>query len=108
MNYQILGLIAGFYLLIGPVALAADPSADSVAKYYNVDDRLDKMKSDLNLNDQQVKEIKPILENYKDKIHSARQEKEDKIDKVLTSEQKSKMDNFKKDADKLEKNWWQF
>jgi Spy/CpxP family protein refolding chaperone len=103
MKYTILGLFAALLLWSSPAVFAA-----SVDEYYNIDERVSKMKSDLNLNDDQVKEIKPIMENYKDKIHEARKEKEDKLDKILTSEQKDKMKNFKEDKDKAEKGWWQF
>jgi Spy/CpxP family protein refolding chaperone len=109
MKYQILSVLAVLALLSGPTAYAA--TADDAAatdKYYNLDDRITKMKSDLNLTDAQVKEIKPVMENYKDKIHEARQEKEDKLDKILTSDQKDKMKNYKEDREKSEKGWWQF
>jgi Spy/CpxP family protein refolding chaperone len=108
MKYQILSVMAVLALLFGPSAYAADAEGVATDKYYNIDEKLSKMKSDLSLNDQQVKEIKPVMENYKDKIHEARQEKEDKLDKILTSEQKDKMKNFKEDMDKSQKGWWQF
>jgi len=104
MKYAILSLFAGICLLFGPTAYA-----DSVDDYYKIDQRLDKMKTDLNLNEQQVKEIKPVMDNYKDKVHDARKEKDEKIDKILTSEQKDKMDEFRKSKDEaMDKGWWQF
>jgi len=102
MKNTYLGIMT-LMLLMSPVAYGA-----TVDDYYNVDDRISKMKADLNLNDEQVKAVKPVMEDYKDKIHQARQDKEDKLDKILTSEQKNKMKEFKVDKDKAEKNWWQF
>jgi Spy/CpxP family protein refolding chaperone len=103
MKCTIFGILAVFALLFTPVAYA-----DSADEYYKIDERIDKMKSDLKLTDEQVKEVKPVMENYKDKVHEARKEKEDKLDAILTSEQKEQMKQYKEDKDKAEKGWWQF
>jgi Spy/CpxP family protein refolding chaperone len=104
MKYTIFGILAVVALLFGPTAYA-DDSAD---EYYKIDERIEKMKSDLKLTDEQVKEVKPVMESYKDKLHEARKEKEDKLDAILTSEQKDQMKQYKAEKDEAQKGWWQF
>jgi Spy/CpxP family protein refolding chaperone len=88
--------------------LGAPAFADSVDEYYKIDERLEKMKTDLKLTDEQAKEIKPVMENYKDKLHEARKEKEEKLEKILSAEQNDQMKQYKEDMNKSEKGWWQF
>jgi hypothetical protein len=64
---------------------------------YNINDKMMEMKTDLNLTDDQVATIKPIMEYYMKKTEAMEKQKEDKLSKVLTDDQMMRMMQMKKD-----------
>lgn len=95
MKY-IMTVVAATVLCLAPLAARADKSFD-------VGEKLQKMKVSLGLNEQQEAAIKPILEEYKTKVETAGQEKEDRLKAVLSPEQMNQWDAFKKDMKKDDK-----
>lgn len=65
----------------------------------SVDEKVQKLKSELNLTDEQTTKIKPIIEEYKEKVSKISEEKHDKLKEVLTVEQLDKLNDMKKDKD---------
>ena len=85
MNNKITtGILIVFFLLI--VSAYAKPKEQS-HKQLTVDDIVAKMKLQLELTDQQVEGVKPIIENYLAKEQQLRLEEKKQLAKVLTSQQ---------------------
>ncbi len=96
------GTVAGLVLLAGPTFANMD---------YNVDEKIQKMKTELNLTDAQANAVKPILEEFKSRKEALKEgpdknafqkdmmqlkmEKEQKLSQVLTSEQMGKLRSMK-------------
>jgi Spy/CpxP family protein refolding chaperone len=59
------------------------------------DEKVQKMKKELNLTDDQVNQVRPIIQEYKDKMDALMQEKETKLSSVLTLDQMNKMKKMK-------------
>lgn len=90
---KILGLVMGLCLLGSTV------HANEVM---NVDEKINKMKENLSLTDEQAKAVKPILEDYKDKMEAAGKEKEERLAQVLSPDQmKTMKDMHKEMKDKM-------
>lgn len=56
-------------------------------KDFNVGDKLKEMKKELALTDAQVNAIDPILNDYKNKIDAAADEKEQRLSSILSADQ---------------------
>ena len=69
---------------------------------FNVNDKINMMRTDLNLTDDQANAVKPILADYKNKLEQAHKEKEDRLKNILSSDQMSKMKDMKKERNKME------
>ena len=82
--------IAAVLLLMPAVGQAED---------FDVREHLDQMKQELDLTPKQTEEIKPILNEYKDQLDQAREEKREKLDEVLNDERMDKLDE-------LDKSWF--
>jgi len=93
MKKNILGLTAVLALIAGPV-YAGHGDMDA-------GEWLDTMKMELSLNDQQVNDIKPVLDHYKDQMEAAKKEKHNKLDQILTSEQNDRMKAYKDEQEKM-------
>jgi len=65
----------------------------------SVDDKVNQMKTNLNLTDNQVNEVRPIIQDFKDKMDQIVKEKELKLSAILTPDQVSKMQSMKNDRD---------
>lgn len=70
--------------------------------YANMDDKdhekkFEKMKSELLLTDEQSDSVKTIVDDYKERMKALKQEKHDRIDAVLTPEQRTKHEEMKKE-----------
>jgi len=85
MNNKIMtGVLIIFFFLM---AFAyAKPKVES-HKQVTVDDIVAKMKVQLELTDQQLKDVRPIVENYLVKERQLRLEEKKQLSKVLTSQQ---------------------
>lgn len=57
----------------------------------NVDQKVQKMKAELNLTDDQANQIKPIIQDYKNQMEQAKKNKEDRLRGVLSSQQMDQM-----------------
>lgn len=89
--------------MIATVLLALLATPVFAHEKMDVDAKVDMMKKELNLTDDQVKAVKPILEDYKNAEEQAVKNKEDKLSSVLTKDQMSKMQDLKNDEEKMEK-----
>ncbi len=59
--------------------------------------KLDKIKKDLLLTPEQESTVKGILEDYQTRMKALKQEKRDRIDAILTPEQKQKHEDMMKE-----------
>jgi len=64
---------------------------------YNINDKMMQMKADLNLTDDQVAVVKPVVEYYMRKMEVMEKQKEDKLSKLLSDDQMMKMMQMKRD-----------
>ena len=64
---------------------------------YNINDKMMQMKADLNLTDDQMMTVKPIVEYYMRKMEAMEKQKEDRLSKLLSSDQMMKMMQMKRD-----------
>jgi Spy/CpxP family protein refolding chaperone len=80
------------------VMLLASPV---LAEKVNVDATVDMLKTALDLTDDQIKAVKPIIEDYKDAVDAAGKTKLERLSAVLTSEQMDKLKDLKKAKDKM-------
>jgi hypothetical protein len=69
----------------------------------DVNAKVDMMKKELNLSDDQVKSVKPVIEDYKNAVEQAGKNKEDKLSSILSKDQMDKMKDLMKDKEKMEK-----
>jgi hypothetical protein len=63
----------------------------------SVDDMVNKMTTNLNLTPAQVIAVRPVIQNFKDKMDQIVQEKEQKLSGILSADQMNKMQSMKKD-----------
>jgi hypothetical protein len=68
----------------------------------SVDEKVEKMKSNLALTDDQANQIKPILQDYKMKKDQLDQDKEQKLSAILNSTQMQQLREMKVDKDNKE------
>jgi|GEM_PF-6432577 len=61
----------------------------------SVDDKVNKMTKNLSLTADQVIAVRPIIQEYKDKMDQIEQEKVQKLSGILTSDQLTKMQSMK-------------
>ena len=64
---------------------------------YNINDKMMQMKADLNLTDDHMTTVKPVVEYYMKKMESMEKQKEDRLSKLLSDDQMMKMMQMKKD-----------
>jgi Spy/CpxP family protein refolding chaperone len=62
----------------------------------NVDEKVNMLKTELTLTDEQVNQVKPIIEEYKINREQIDKAKEDQLKAVLTDEQMDKFKEWKK------------
>lgn len=68
-------------------------------KMMNIDDKIKDMQNKLSLTDNQASEVRPILQDYKDKVDNLREDKDSKLSKVLSDEQMTKLRDMKDEKD---------
>ena len=85
-----LTFIALTMALLSTMPVFADEGMD-------VDKKVEKMKTELGLDAEQEASVKTILNEYKSKMEAIKQEKKDKLDAVLTPEQKTKHEAMMKE-----------
>ena len=86
LNLWIIAGAAGALLLL--------PMRVQAAQDYDVQNELDKMMQELDLNRQQVRDVEPILEDYKAQLDKAEREKREKLDKVLNEAQMNRFETM--------------
>jgi len=64
---------------------------------YDINDKMMQMKADLNLTDDQMATVKPVVEYYMKKMEVMEKQKEDKLSKLLSEDQMMRMMQMKKD-----------
>ena len=64
---------------------------------YNINDKMMQMKLDLNLTEDQVAVVKPVVEYYMRKMDVMEKQKEDRLSKLLSEDQMMKMMQMKRD-----------
>jgi len=84
MKSKMLWIIAGALLLL--------PTGAAANEMYSVRDELDKMKMELDLTPKQTRKVEAILQDFKDQVDQAKDEKKDKLDDILSDEQKDKLE----------------
>lgn len=94
MKYKVMVLSAIVVLFLTGFACANE--------HFNVDDKVNRMKTELNLTDDQARAVKPILEDYKNTMELAEKEKKGRLASVLTDDQMKKMMQMKKEHEKME------
>lgn len=62
-------------------------------KMWSIDEKVRKIQDELKLSQEQADQIRPILQEYKDKIDQAGDAKEDKLRKILTEDQMNQLKN---------------
>lgn len=67
---------------------------------WTVDEKVEKMKKEFNLNDEQAGKVRPIIADFKEKKERLHQEKMEKLQDVLTPEQMNKLREKKAKEDK--------
>lgn len=82
-------ILAGMLLAL----LAAPVFANRMTM--SVDEKVEKLQSKLGLTDEQAKEIRPIIKDYVDAMREAKDEKEDRLQDVLTPEQMKELKSIK-------------
>ena len=90
-------------ILLGVVMLFLFSSPVYADRMINVDEKIQKMKTDLNLTQDQADRIRPIIQDYKDKMEKAHKDKEDKLNQVLSADQMKKLKDMKKAEEQEEK-----
>jgi Spy/CpxP family protein refolding chaperone len=93
MNIKKMLIAAAVVCSLATPVLAHEKSMD-------VDEKIAKMKSELNLTEEQANQIRPILEEYKDKMSKAMEEKKDKLRQVLSSVQMDHLNHLNDIKDK--------
>lgn len=83
-------------ITLGVIAFSFFAVSAYANKDFNVDDKVQKLKTELVLTDDQVRAIKPILEDYKNKLDQAGDEKEQRLGEVLTPDQMARLKDAKK------------
>lgn len=81
-------MVAGLVLLSSAAFAYGNMSAE---------DRVVKMTKNLNLTSDQVNAVRPIIQDYKNRMEQLEQEKEQKLKAVLTTDQMTKMKQMKKE-----------
>ena len=61
----------------------------------SVDDMVNKMTTNLNLTSDQVSAVRPVIQDFKDKVDQLMQEKDQKLSGILSTDQMSKMQSMK-------------
>jgi Spy/CpxP family protein refolding chaperone len=84
-------------LLLLPAFLLVVTSSVYANKMMNVDEKVDKMKAELNLTPDQANQVKPIIQEYKEKLDTIHKDKEEKLSRILSSDQMNQMKAMKKD-----------
>ncbi|MBP9855209.1 MAG: hypothetical protein KBD53_10135 [Candidatus Omnitrophica bacterium] len=79
------------------LVLLFSTSATANLMSFSVNEKLQKMKTELNLTDEQVDKIRPIIQDYKDAMDKAQNDKEDRLRQVLSSDQMNQLKDMKKD-----------
>ena len=93
MKYDLMFLWVVF--LAALVALPA--SANGMGKGMDVDKKVSEMKQRLSLNDDQASQLKGILNDFQEKEKMLHKEKQDRINALLTPEQKTKHEQMMKE-----------
>lgn len=83
--------------LLGSLLVVLLSASVYANKMMSVDEKLQKMRSQLNLTQQEVEQARPIIQEYKDKMDRARQEKEDKLSRIFSPEQMNQLRSMKQD-----------
>ncbi len=81
-----------FSMIIGLVMLS---SAAFANMNMSVDDRVSKMTTDLSLTPDQVSAVRPVIQDFKDKVDQLMQEKDQKLSGILSADQMTKMQSMK-------------
>jgi Spy/CpxP family protein refolding chaperone len=81
-------------LVIGLVLVSSMAFADW---NMSVDDKVGKMTKNLTLTSDQVIAVRPVIQEYKDKMDQIEQDKMQKLRGILTADQLTKMQNMKND-----------
>lgn len=94
-----LGLVAGIALYSASPLLAhgKDKAEWRQSHADRVEHRLERLKSELGLNDDQIGKIRDLLSDQQAKITAIREETHKKMAAVLTPEQKAKFESLKKE-----------
>ena len=90
MNIKRLLLVPALMFAVAAPALAYD--AD-----FNVEANVKKMKVELGLTDTQAEQIKPIIQDYKNNIERAHDEKQERLNAVLNNDQQGRLKANMKD-----------
>ena len=90
------------WMILGVVFTIFLTGIVSANEHFNVDEKVTRMKADLNLTDDQVRSVKPILEDYKNTMELAEKEKKSRLSNVLTDDQMKKMMKMRKDHERME------
>lgn len=59
------------------------------------DEKVQKLKKELKLNDDQVNKVRPIIDDFKTNLEKLKQEKENKLSRVLNPDQMNKLQELK-------------
>ncbi len=92
MKY-IMTLMAAMILCLAPLSARAN-------KEFDVNDKVQKLKVALGLNQQQEAETKTIMEDYKKSVEQAGDAKEERLKNVLSAEQFDQWGKMKKEMKK--------
>lgn len=90
-------------LLTLPLVATAAPHADSMNATNSMQDhmnkRLDRMKSDLELTDEQVQEIRGVFDQHREKMQSLHESMQEDMREILNPEQQKKFAEMHKERD---------
>ena len=78
-------------MIIGLVLLSSTAFANW---NISVDDKINKMTRDLNLTADQIIAVRPVIQDFKDRMDQIMQEKDQKLRGILTADQMSTMQNM--------------
>ena len=81
---RVIGVLIIFFFLAVP---AYAKTKDQTQKPITADDIAVKMKAQLGLSDEQVEEVKPIIQNYLDQLKQLKLEEKKQLSRVLTGQQ---------------------
>ncbi len=84
-------------LLFLPAVLILASSSVYANTMMNVDEKVEKMKAELHLTQDQANQIKPVIQEYKEKADKLHKDKEDKLSRILSSDQMNQLKAMKKD-----------